>query len=107
LFSAGIGAGMGIASQKKVDEKKFYQLERQMMRLMRMNEEQDKESVGLRDDFIGYTNYTHRRTRETSVIFAKLQTEYIEEINKQAQLINKLSQGDLVATQIIRHDFRS
>lgn len=101
LFSAGIGAGMGIASQKKVDEKKFYQLERQLTRLMRMNEEQDRESVGLRDDLIGYTNYTHRRTRETSNVFARLQTEYMEEINKQALLINRLSQGDLVSTQIL------
>jgi hypothetical protein len=84
LFSAGIGAGMGIASQKKVDEKKFYQLEKQMLRLIRMNEEQDRESVGLRDDLIGYTNYTHRRTRETSAIFTRLQNEYMDEIEKQS-----------------------
>ena len=100
LFTTGIGVGMGMSRQRNVDAEKFQDLEAKLERLLEMNLQNEEESVGLREDLIGFTNYTYSVTKERMRRNSQFHSVFEKEMNIQATLLNHLSRGDLVSNQI-------
>jgi len=104
VFSAGIGVGLGISYQARVDKERFDLLEAKITRLLDMDRMQDTHSVSLRESLIGYTNVTKNQIEKMKQVQSKMQNGsslFETELKSHSKILKTLSKGDIVSNQMM------